>query len=245
MLYDVSKRAQVVALLAPMPSELRPLVRMLSLRRSTVDGMAVREGTLGAARVVATRTGMGTERARRVTEQVVETLAPRHVVVVGVAGGVGEGLAVGDVVVPEEVVDHATAMVFRAHPLGNMELRGRIFTTDDLLVDPSERARALPPDVDALDMETSAVADVCQQHGVPWTAVRSLSDHVDGDLVDDAVFGLAHPDGSPNVAAIGRYVATRPWKIPRLARLGRDLRTATHAAAREAVGACREHDWDE
>jgi hypothetical protein len=48
---------------------------------------------------------------------------------------------------------------------------------------------------------------------------------------------MAKPDGSPNVAAVVRYVVTHPHKIPMLARLGRDLNTATTAAARAAVAA--------
>jgi hypothetical protein len=74
---------------------------------------------------------------------------------------------------------------------------------------------------------------------VPWSVFRALSDHVDEELVDDAVFGLSRADGSPDLGAVLRYVARRPWRIPRLVRLGRDTSAATTTAARAAIDAVR------
>ena len=55
--------------------------------------------------------------------------------------------------------------------------------------------------------------------------------------IDSAVFGLARPDGGPDLRAIARFVLTRPWRLPKLARLGRDMQIATRVAASAAVAA--------
>lgn len=225
-----------------MPSELRPVVRKARLRKSARGGFTVHEGTIGATPVMATRLGMGTARAAERTEAVVDAFDPVHVLVVGIAGGLGKGLRIGDLVVADEHVDHDTGTTYHAHPFGGLEPRGRIFTTNELLGDPDIRNREVPDGVAALDMENTGVAAVCERHGVPWTAIRVLSDHVDDDLVDEEVFGLAKPDGSPDAGALARYVLTKPWRIPRLVRLGRDLSRATNAAAGVAIEACRTYD---
>ena len=38
-------------------------------------------------------------------------------------------------------------------------------------------------------METVAVAKVCVERGVPWSAVRAISDPADGETVDRDVLG--------------------------------------------------------
>jgi hypothetical protein len=53
-------------------------------------------------------------------------------------------------------------------------------------------------------------------------------------------FGLAHPDGSPDVWAAVCFIARRPWTLPRLIRLGRDAQRAADAAAEAALRELRE-----
>jgi hypothetical protein len=91
----------------------------------------------------------------------------------------------------------------------------------------------------ALDMETAAIAAVCDRRACPWSVIRAISDRVSDGLVDDEVLALAGPSGSARPVAVARFVARHPTRVRHLARLGRDLRTATHAAAAAAVDACR------
>jgi adenosylhomocysteine nucleosidase len=86
-------------------------------------------------------------------------------------------------------------------------------------------------------METAAVAAVCEERGVPWSVFRTISDRASDGLADEAVFGLAHPDGSPDLRAVARFVVRDPTRIPRLIRLGRDMSIATKSAATAAAAA--------
>ena len=53
-----------VAIIAPMPNELRPVVRLLGLRRTGErGGMPLYTGTVDGTEVVATRSGIGPARA--------------------------------------------------------------------------------------------------------------------------------------------------------------------------------------
>src|SRR5204863_1489690 len=121
-----------IGFLAPMKPELRPLVQMLSLQ-PTENG-DVYLGTFGDTSVVATLTLIGTKPAAEATERLLRDHDVDHVVVVGIAGGVPPTVAIGDVLVPEVVVDAATGKEYRPSPLGDTAMRGRIRTSDDLNV---------------------------------------------------------------------------------------------------------------
>jgi adenosylhomocysteine nucleosidase len=231
-----SSRARRVAILAPMRPELRPLVRPLSLAR-TRPGADFLRGAVGRVEVVATTTGIGTRAAAHAAERLLDAAPVDHLVVVGIAGGIGPSVAVGDLVVPERVLDLATGAEHRPVRLGEAAPRGTLATSDALLVDPEEAARLERRGVIAIDMETAAIAAVCERRRCPWSVFRAISDRADDGSTDAAVLGLAGADGSPDLAAVARFVATRPWRVPHLVRLARGMRLATRAAASAAVSA--------
>ena len=228
-------RTRRVALLAPMRLELRPLVRPLCLGRA--DAVGLRSGAIGRTEVVATTTGIGTRAAARTTERLLDSIPVDHVVVVGIAGGIGPSVAIGDLVVPELVLDLAAGTEHRPSRLGDQAPRGTLVTSDGLLVDQDEIARLERRGSVAIDMETAAVAAVCERRRCPWSVFRAISDRADDASIDPAIFGLAGPDGGPDLPALVRFVLLRPWRIPQLARLGRDSKIAARAAASAAVRA--------
>src|SRR5437016_2536160 len=58
-------------------------------------------------------------------------------------------------------------------------------------------------------------------------------------LLDAGPAGMLNPDGTPDIAAAVRYMMRKPWRIPRLLRLGRDSQRAAKAAADAAIAALR------
>jgi adenosylhomocysteine nucleosidase len=228
---ESSSSARRVALLAPMRSELLPLVRRLALRRAGTGKDAHYAGAIGRVEIVAVQTGIGVRPAARAVERVLALAAIEHVVVVGVAGGIGASVAIGDLVVPESVVDLETGARFRPARLGATPPRGTLLTSDGLLTDPARFARFDREGAVAIDMETSAVAAACERRGCPWSVFRAISDHTSDGSIDQAIFGLTGPDGQAKPAAVARFLLTQPWRIPQLARLARGLRLATDAAA--------------
>lgn len=207
----------MIGVLAAMPSELKPFTR----------------GNR-AANVVTGVTGIGTKRATKAATEMVTANQLDRLIMIGVAGGL-MGTSIGDVIVPTTVIDHATGRELHPEPFGDNTARGTIVTTDELFTDPDFIATLEARGVVALDMETAAVGAVCEAHGVPWSVFRAISDRPSDGLVDDAVFKMAKPDGTPAMGAVMRYVLPRPWKVPGLLKLGRDLNTATRAAAQAAI----------
>jgi adenosylhomocysteine nucleosidase len=220
-----------------MKSELAPIAKTMSLETAVVDGRTMKVGRVGDVEVVATLTGMGMGSARRATEQLLDATAVDHVMVVGIAGGVHPEIAVGDLVFPDVVVDGSTETEYRPVHLGSPTARGTIVSSDDFTIEPVAVQRLVDRGVVAVDMETGAVAAVCTERGCAWSVIRSISDMAT-DHPDDAVLGLAKPDGSPDARAAAKFLLTHPGRIPKLVKLAQGARLAATNAARAARQAC-------
>jgi len=223
-----------VGLLAPMRQELAPLVRKLALRRAEADG-ALYVGLAGRVEVVASVTGIGTRAATAATKQLLTTTKLDHVFVVGIAGGLDAEQRIGTLIAPEVVVDGATGREYRPVQLGPLPPRGRLVTSDRLVTGLAEAAELRRSGVVGLDMETAAIAAVCERRGCPWSVFRAISDRVTDGTTDPAVLALAGPDGGGDARAVARYLLARPWRIVRLARLALGTLRAANAAADAAI----------
>jgi nucleoside phosphorylase len=226
------------AFVCAMPMELRPLARKLSLHRTRIAGVTVSSGTLGDREVVAIVTGMGPKLATEATARLLDAVRVERVVVVGITGAVENDTPIGKLVLPEAVVDGATGAEHRPAPLGDGAAKGKMWTTDALITDPDVISGLRAQGVVSLDMETAAIAEVCEQRGIPWSVFRVISDRATDGSVDQEVFGLSNQDGTANGAAVARYFLRHPGRVPHMARLARGAKLATEAAADAAIRAC-------
>jgi len=223
----------VIALLCAMPLELRPLRRRLRLHKTGLGYT----GRIDDREVIATVSGVGTALARAAAIRLLDTVAVESVIVVGIAGGIDDHLPIGTLVLPRVVVDGADGSAHRPTPLRVGTPYGKLWTTDELVVDPARHADLRSDGVLALDMETAAVATVCSERGVPWSVVRAISDRASDGTVDAEIFGLTRADGRPNLPAVFRYLVGHPAGVPRLLRLARGSRLAAERAADAAITA--------
>jgi nucleoside phosphorylase len=228
---------ETIAFVCAMPMELRPLVRKLGLREERFGETTLRSGTLGGSKVVATVTGMGTKLAAAGTTELLDAVHVDQVVVVGITGAIESTTAIGSVVVPELVVNSATGAEHTPRPIGELPAQGKMWTTDVIISSPDALAKLRADGVVSLDMETAAIAEVCEPRGVPWSVIRVVSDRP-SDGIDDEVFHLSNQDGTPNLLAGLKYLLRHPGSIPRMARLAKGAKQATETAADVAIRAC-------
>jgi adenosylhomocysteine nucleosidase len=212
-----------VAVLAAMRNELRPFTKRAP------------DGRVGAIDVTGVVVGIGTKAAGMSAARVIADGPVDHVIVIGIAGGVGPSVKLGDLVVPAVVIDHATGQQLHPTPLPGLAAHGTMRTSDNIDVGRDELITLKRDGVIALDMETAAIGAACEARRVPWSVVRAISDHTDDGFVDSAVLAMTGPDGKPNVGAVARYLVPRPWRIARLVKLAGGARRATEASARAAI----------
>jgi adenosylhomocysteine nucleosidase len=231
---DISSR---VAFVCAMPIELEPLVRKLSLDENEVDGARFHTGTVEGRPVVAVVTGMGTELATAGMKKLLERFDVGWVLVVGITGALESETPIGTLVLPEVVENSETGATFRPEVIGNAVHHGTMWTTNGLTTDMDELARLRAEGVVSLDMETAAIAEICEARGIRWSVFRVISDRANDGTVDEEVFHLSNQDGTPNHAAIEQYMAEHPDRLALLTEMAENASLATRTAADAAIRA--------
>jgi adenosylhomocysteine nucleosidase len=118
--------------------------------------------------------------------------------------------------------------------VGDVVTSPRILTVDHLVSDPAEKRRlAERHGADAVDMESAAVAEVCAAKGVPFLAVRAVSDTVDTALSPELVRLLS--GGRVSVWKALRTIMRRPRLLGEFRRLARDTKLAARNLAEALI----------
>jgi adenosylhomocysteine nucleosidase len=74
----------------------------------------------------------------------------------------------------------------------------------------SEALRRNLPDALAVEMEGAAVAQVCHDYGVPFAAMRTISDRADDEAHGDFARFVAEVASRYSLALVGAWLATLP-----------------------------------
>lgn len=220
-----------------MTSELAPVKKSLSIARRPRNGEAYCTGTYKGVTVITAVTNMGLAASESATEALFARYGDGidHLFVVGVAGAYDQRLKIGEVLIPETVVDHRDGIVRYPAHLGTREPSGLIYSSDHLSYSHDYVALLNRKNVTAVDMESGAITAVCQRHGCPVTIIRAVSDRVDVLAESYDVFHLAHADGSPKYLAALRFVLRRPQRIAYLVAMGLGAKKAIDASAAELL----------
>ena len=140
---------------------------------------------------------IGMAPAAAATERMLDTFDVHHIVVVGIAGSIDPNLGIGELVMPAVVIDHATGREYTPTNITTITPRGALLSGDEYLHDPTCSPALIADGVVAVDMETAAVAAVCEARGVPWSVFRAISDRAsEAGLIGDAILDVVKPDGS-------------------------------------------------
>ncbi|NMM81923.1 5'-methylthioadenosine/S-adenosylhomocysteine nucleosidase [Acidovorax sp. SRB_14] len=234
------------AILSALPEEQSGLLASLQQAAQVRHaGRVFSRGVLQGQPVVLALSGIGKVAAATTAAALIERFGATRIVFTGVAGGLGEGVRVGDVVVAQDYVQHdmdasplfarwqvpgyagvrlpcdaaLTALLSGAVSAclesagGHFDhefmqdaprLHQGLVASGDRFVTCAQVSRALREplraaghEVLAVEMEGAAVAQVCLDYGVPFAAVRTISDRADDD---------AHVDFPRFIAAVAsRY----------------------------------------
>lgn len=153
------------------------------------EKLKVVTGALAGRNVALAITGIGPAAARRGTEALIFGHQPSVIISAGFSGGLHSDAKLGHVVLAEQIADAAGNRLDIELSIDRASARqpglhiGRLLNTERLVGSPA-RKRALGEEHDALavDLESLAVGQACREAGVPFLAVRIISDDVDAEL---------------------------------------------------------------
>lgn len=196
-----------IAIIGAMPQEVEILTGLLdALQQEQHAGMTFHAGQRHGLDICVLQSGIGKVNAAVGTALLLERFRPDAVVNTGSAGGFARDMAIGDVVVSDQVFHHdVDACAFgyapgqvpgmpatfgaderlraeakkAVHALGDVQVKeGSIATGDCFMSDPAriQAVRQTFPDMLAVDMEAAAIAQTCHLMHCPFVVIRALSD---------------------------------------------------------------------
>jgi nucleoside phosphorylase/outer membrane murein-binding lipoprotein Lpp len=230
-----------------MPLEMKAIVAAFGLSPTSDAKQGPWSGMVGHSDVTAIHIGMGPSTTRRATSRLLSDAAAGdvqvdHVMIAGICGGLDPDLDVGTIINPEMIVDHSSGVAYKHTPPGDVPQAGKLITTEEATLDVELSRRFFEDGCLGVDMESSAVAEVCGARGCAWSVYRCIGDRYFDGLLDARIVGVTNPDGSGNRAEMERLLAADPELRAKLERLSHDTSLAARSAAEAAVRGCRALD---
>ena len=198
-------------IICAMPEEIKELTASLSDKQvETIGGKDYLQGKISNQEVVLVESGIGKVEAGITTEHLITDFNVGVVINSGSAGGIGQGLHVGDVVISNETAYHdvdarafdyvygqlpgkkprfkasekwGKALEKAGKQTGRNVKRGLIVSGDQFIASKDAIAKILHyfPEALSSEMEGAAVGQVATDHDVPYVVVRAMSDTGDED----------------------------------------------------------------
>jgi adenosylhomocysteine nucleosidase len=177
---------------------------------SSKAGITFREGNFLGKQVVVCRSGVGKVNAAVTTQILIDRFGVEAVIFTGVAGALDPELNIGDIVISSECMQHdmdVTPLGFAKGMIPYAEIsifpasaelvelavasgkrlfegrvkKGRVLSGDQFIAS-REIVSELHKELEGtcVEMEGSAVAQVCSMNAIPYVVIRSMSDKADG-----------------------------------------------------------------
>ena len=181
------------------------------MTNATVDshsGVRCCIGVITGKRVILMQSGIGKVNAAVRVAEVIRNEHPDYVINSGVAGGIGDGMQPGDVVVGSTSCYHdvwcgdgewgqiqSMPLYYEASPVlldlarrvATERVRFGLIATGDQFISDLDQLRAIRSrfaDCLAVDMESAAIAQSCRIYSTPFVSIRVVSD-TPGMVVDN------------------------------------------------------------
>ena len=202
--------AAPVAVIGAMAQEVELLKSgMENVETRQIGRFTLYHGLYAGKPMVLAQSGIGKVNAAVATTLVVELFHPACVINTGSAGGLGQGLKVGDVVIGTHVAHHDVDATAFGYEIGQVPQLPRMFAGDarlvaaaveaaaafdgahvhqglivsgDQFIHSSDKVAAIRANFDGVqvvEMEAAAIAQACAQLDVPCVVIRAVSDLAD------------------------------------------------------------------
>ncbi len=200
-----------IGIVGAMAQEVEILAGLMEDKTETrIASAVIFEGKINGKDVALLQSGIGKAAAALGTTALLQLTKPDMVINTGSAGGVAKGLKVGDIVISDETRYHDADVTAFGYEKGQLPANPAAFLSDKNLVDlaeeiaqaqgqsvkrglicsgdsfinSEEKITAIKldfPNVVGVEMEATAIAQVCHAFDVPFVVVRAISDAGDGE----------------------------------------------------------------
>jgi adenosylhomocysteine nucleosidase len=238
--------AAEIGIVAALPIEVGYLTdRLERVRKYVGPKFTVIEGELEHRLVALVIAGIGRGRAREATRLLIEGHRPRWILSAGFGGALDPTLKKSDIVFPDEIIDldgakYAIDLVLPGNAAELGFRSGRLLTVDSIVTTAAAKAELhAHHGATVVDMETSAVAEVCSDRGIRLISLRVISDEAGAELPRE-IAAIMAASGSYRVGAVLGTLWKKPRRIKDLLQLRADALVAADRLAGVVAGTIRQ-----
>jgi len=188
---------------------------------------------------IVTCAGMGTARASLAIEAALALGPASELISVGFAGACDPRFHIGDVIHPSILIDARTGERFFLAEPTTTDAAEIVVTVADPAGPVAKQRLSISYSASAVDMEAAAVARIAQAHGLPFSAIKAISDEADFELPDLQQFSTE--DGQFQESEFGLYVAFRPWLWKSVLTMAKGSRLAAERLRTEIEAHIQQH----
>jgi len=225
-----------------LPMEIRPALKRAHFNTGRVAGYKVYRGGIGGTDAVLLVSGVGAEKAYGAARDMIAALNPELYISAGLCGSISPDAVPGEVHVADGILSFVNDNMEQtfgpddgllASPGALAGLKHtRLICSDRVLVSSAEKhlLHERHPDAAIVDMESAGAARAAREAGIPFMAVKAVSDgHEENLPVDFNRF--TEDDGGIDVAGLIFHVLTHPSTIGPLVKLSRNSKAAAENLA--------------
>ncbi|HTD24263.1 MAG TPA: hypothetical protein VK738_16510 [Terriglobales bacterium] len=209
-----------LAIIAALQREIAPIIHGWKHRDVEHGGKTLR--FYESEKAVLVCGGIGASAAHLAAEAAVNTYHPEALVSAGLAGSLTSGVKVGEAFLAANVIDAASGKGYSTGPGIRI-----LVTANKILGSEEKRALAQRFAAHAVDMEAAAVAEVAAQAGLPFFAVKAISDELEFPMPPMDKF--VDVDGNFDTGKFVLHATLRPAMWPVVFRLARNSSRAAKA----------------
>jgi len=232
-----------ICVICAIPQETRQLLAKFPQRScGSLSGLRSWEINTAGNSVTIIESGIGCENAAKAATTAILHNKTDLIINSGFCGAITTDLHVGDIVAAD-VIRHLShgapgQTITLAANLNNSLLAGYAtaeFISADTICSKSEVLKSLPAVATAVvEMESFAVASICKEHGIPFLAVRAVSDALDTDP-SQLFRSIADQNFNIRLPAIISAVIRRPSLIGQILTLAKGAKIAGKSLATAIV----------
>jgi adenosylhomocysteine nucleosidase len=217
----------MIAVTFALPSESGAFVNKLIAGKRTNGFIA---GEYAGDRILVVHTGVGAESARARLSTLLEREQPAVLISSGFAGGLGDSLEPGDLLLGRNVSSEGLCGA-AANALPQAKI-GDIVTGDTIVHTATARAElARTSGAQAVDMESEAIGEICAAHAIQMLSLRAISDTPSSPFPapPDVLFDVERQRTDP--LRLFLYLLARPFAVGRLVTFARQINNTRNILA--------------
>jgi len=223
------------ALFSAFPQELTYIIKNFHAQKIASSPFIIYSASIASGEMIIIQSGMGQHKSEAAWNYTVGEFRPEYIISAGFCGALYDGAGIGDLIAasnvrpyPDSSIEIPGVKETIKKISGHIGLHEGSFITLGQRLDKSEIQKEFLQGVSfpVCDMETLPLAKLSIQAGLPFFAIRAVTDRIHEEIPRE-LFGVTDADGNFSLSRALGIILAHPSLIPSCIKLEKNARLAS------------------